>query len=55
MLGRKKNWSKKEIFKKITRTRKQIFIALISANGIKINRYSEELISKTVTLDDMMQ
>ncbi|GJM07561.1 MAG: ArsR family transcriptional regulator [marine bacterium B5-7] len=43
------------IFKKITRTNKQLFIALISANGIKKNKYSEELLSGVVTLEDLFK
>lgn len=44
-----------EIFKKITRTKKQIFIAIIAANGLKENLYVDELISASVTLEDLMQ
>lgn len=42
-----------EIFKKITKTNKQIFLSIISANGIKPNRYSDELINQVVTLEDL--
>ena len=49
----KKLQQKLEIFKKITRTNKQLFIALISANGVKKNKYSEELLSGVVTLNDL--
>lgn len=42
-----------EVFKRVTRTKKQIFLALISANGIKKNLHSEELINDTATLDDL--
>jgi AAA+ ATPase superfamily predicted ATPase len=42
-----------EIFKTQTQTKKQLFMALISANGIKENMYSEEFLSGTVTLDDL--
>ncbi len=44
---------KTETFKRVTKTDKQIFLAIISANGIKANRYSDELISDVVTLDDL--
>lgn len=44
-----------EIFKKVTSTNKQIFIAMISANGVKKNKYSEELLSCVVTLDDLFK
>ncbi len=46
---------KLKIFKKVTRTNKQLFIALISANGVKKNKYSDELISGIATLDDLFQ
>jgi hypothetical protein len=39
------------VFKKQTRTNKQIFIVLISANGIIKSMYSDELISSVVDLD----
>lgn len=45
--------NKVEVFKKKTRTAKQIFIAMISANGVKPTMYSEELISGYVTLDNI--
>ena len=44
---------KLEIFKKMTRTNKQLFIALISANGVKKNKYSDDLLSGVVTLNDL--
>lgn len=43
------------VFQKQTSTDKQIFMALISANGIKQTMYSEELISSVVTLDDLFR
>ncbi len=46
---------KLEIFKKVTRTNKQLFIVIISANGIKKNKYSGELINGVVTLDDLFK
>jgi len=45
--------NKVEIFKEKTKTSKQIFTAMISANGIKPTMYSEELITGVVTLDDL--
>ncbi len=44
---------KMEIFKTNTRTNKQLFLALISANGIKNNYYAEDNISSVVTLSDL--
>ena len=46
---------KLEIFKKITRTSKQLFLVFISANGIKSNQYSEKLVTKVITIDDLFQ
>ncbi len=46
---------KAEIFKEVTRTTKQLFFVMISANGIKKNKYSDELISGVVTLDDLFK
>jgi AAA+ ATPase superfamily predicted ATPase len=44
---------KRDIFVKMTGTKKQIFIAMISANGIKNNPYSDALIQNVVTMDDL--
>lgn len=41
-----------EIFKKVTKTSKQIQLALITVNPIKPTMYSEELIVGNVTMDD---
>ncbi len=40
------------VFKEQTRTKKQLFLAFISANGLKNNYYSEEMVNGIVTLDD---
>lgn len=45
--------NKVDVFKDKTKTNKQIFIAMISATGIKATMYSEELISGEVTLNDL--
>lgn len=45
--------NKMDVFKKQTRTNKQIFLVLISANGLAKNEYSEALISGLVTLGDL--
>lgn len=44
-----------DIFVKRTRTKKQIFLTLISAKGIRNNAYSDSLISGIVTLDDLFK
>ena len=46
---------KLETFKRITRTNKQLFLVIISASGIKPNKYSEELVSGVVTLEDLFE
>lgn len=42
-------------FKKITRTNKQIFLAIISASGVKETIYSETMVDHTVTLADLFE
>lgn len=44
-----------EVFRRVTGTKKQIFLVIISANGIKRNTYSDELISGVVTLNDLFK
>jgi uncharacterized protein len=47
--------NKVEVFKKQTRTKKQIFLAMISANGLKKSVYSEELITGLVALNNLFK
>ena len=47
--------NKVAMFRKITRVTKQIFIAVISANGLKPTMYSEELVSGCVSLEDLFK
>ena len=42
-------------FKQITKTKKQIFLAIISANGLKNTLYTEELVDNIITLDDFFK
>ncbi len=44
---------KRSIFQQVTNTDKQLFWALVTASGLKKNRYSDELISHVVTLSDL--
>ena len=39
------------VFKQQTKTKKQLFLILISAHGLKKNIYSEELISNVIDLE----
>ena len=42
-----------EVFKKVTKTHKNIFLAMISSNGLKKTMYSEEMVDAVVKLDDL--
>ena len=44
-----------EIFKEVTRTKKQIFLVFIAANGLNKNKYSSEMVDGVVTLDDLFK
>ncbi len=44
---------KMEVFRERTKTTKQLFLALISAAGLKKSIYSEELVNHLVTLDHL--
>ena len=43
--------NKVKVFQEHTRTSKQIFIALVSANGLQSTMYSDDLVSDVVTLE----
>jgi AAA+ ATPase superfamily predicted ATPase len=47
--------NKVAVFKEQTRTTKQIFVAMITANGLKENLYAKELIHSVVTLNDLFK
>ncbi len=49
----KKLDQKKEIFENITKTGKQIFLTMITTNGVKKNMYSEDLVDSEVKLNDL--
>lgn len=44
-----------DVFTRVTRRRKQLFLVIISANGLKENLYSSEMISQVVTLSDLFK
>jgi hypothetical protein len=46
---------KMEVFKKHTKTKKQLFFSMITKMGLKPTMYSEELISNEATLDDLFK
>lgn len=45
--------NKKQVFCQKTRTKKQIFVALVSANGVKDTVYSDDIVCAVVTLTDL--
>ena len=46
---------KVDVFKNKTKTEKQIFLALVTAQGVKKNSYSEDTLSGIVTLEDLFR
>lgn len=42
-----------EVYKAVTRSKKQFFIAMIAANGLHQNMYAKDLISAVVTIDNL--
>lgn len=47
--------NKQKIFKAKTRTKKQLFISMITANGLLDNLYANDIIDDSVTLDDFFE
>lgn len=47
--------NKVNVYKKQSRSDKQIFIAVIATSGLKSNSYASELISNDVSLEDLFQ
>ncbi|MCH9625990.1 MAG: hypothetical protein S4CHLAM123_11760 [Chlamydiales bacterium] len=45
--------NKIETYRKVTKTKKEIFLALILSSGLKPNAYSDLLVSKVATLEDL--
>ena len=46
---------KMSVFSKKTKTDKSLYITMISASGLKETMYSEEMVSNTVTLEDLFE
>jgi hypothetical protein len=44
-----------EIFRTRTATTKQLFLAMVSASGLKKTMYSEEIVNAVVTIDDLFR
>jgi hypothetical protein len=47
--------NKMEIFRKQTRTKKQLFFSMITAEGLKSTMYSKEIITNQATLEDLFK
>ncbi|MDX8430989.1 MAG: ATP-binding protein [Candidatus Algichlamydia australiensis] len=47
--------NKMEIFQKRTKTQKQLFLAIVSAKGLKKTMYSEEIVDAVVSLSDLFK
>lgn len=47
--------NKMHVYKKQTKSKKQLFLAMIASGGLKPTMYSEELIASQVTLEDLFQ
>lgn len=46
---------KMEIFRKQTRTKKQLFLCMVTTMGLKQTMYSEEIITNQATLEDLFK
>lgn len=46
---------KMRVFKEQTRTKKQLFLSFIAANGLKNNLYAKEMVSEVATLEDLFK
>ncbi|MCC5832667.1 MAG: ATP-binding protein [Chlamydiales bacterium] len=44
-----------DVYKKVTKTHKEIFLVFIASSGLKKNLYSEEYVSGVVTLEDLFR
>jgi hypothetical protein len=42
-----------DVFKRVSRTRKNVFLTMVTTFGIKDNKYSKELVSNSLSLDDI--
>jgi len=43
--------SKLEVFRRVTGTRKALFLVMVSAHGLKANEYQAELVQNVVPLE----
>jgi len=47
--------NKIKVFKQQTRTSKDIFVVMITSNGVKSSSYSKKIISNVIGLDDLFK
>ena len=47
--------SKKNIFRKVTKTRKNTFITMVTTYGLKENSYKLELVENDLTMDVLFE
>ncbi len=47
--------NKIDVFRRQTKTQREVFLSLILANGLQESMYSEELVDSVVTLDDLFK
>lgn len=47
--------NKMEVFRKRTKTQKQLFLAMVTTMGLKNSVYSEEYVSGQATLEDLFR
>ncbi len=45
--------NKVKVFKQQTKTKKQLFLVMITAHGIKTTLYSEEIVDDSASLEDL--
>jgi uncharacterized protein len=44
---------KRDVFRKVTKTRKNIFITMVTSYGVTDNEYAKELIANSITMEDL--
>jgi uncharacterized protein len=47
--------TKMEVFRRVSKTRKSLFLTLVTSFGIKANSYSEELVQNSITADALFE
>ena len=47
--------SKLEVFRRVSKTKKSLFLTLVTSFGIKANSYSEELVQSSLTAEALFE